>query len=388
MLRKITYLAVLAILISSCVSSSKKLAQGNYDEAINKAIKVLMKEPTEAKEIDILKRAYTLANNSDLDVINRLKLSGQPDIWDDVLSRLNNLNYRQERVERLSSEVLMKIGQTHIDYNREIASSKLKAADFFYAHGVDLLKTNDRINARNAYNDFIRAKGYYPNYKDVDQKITEALNLGTNAVLFRFQNQSRVIIPQDFETDMLKISLQSLNKQWLNFYTREDKKMFYDYTIYLNLKAIEVSPEQIRDVIYDDEKSVEDGYQYVLDAKGNVQKDTLGNDIKIKKYKTIRCHVKETQLDKRAMVSGTIDFYDNRNGQLVRTQSITTESIFEHRFAQVTGDLSAMSEKTFKISKIKPVPFPNDLQMIGKTADDLKRIAKDYVSQNYQLLVN
>lgn len=388
MLRNFTFLAILSFLIVSCVSSSKKLQQGNYDDAISKSVKSLMKKPTDKEETDILKRAYTLANSADQDGINRLKLSGQPDIWDEVLSRLTSLSSRQERVERLPVQVLNKIGFTRVDYNKEIAQSKLKAADYFYAHGVELLKNNDRPGARQAYTEFNRAKGYYPNYKDLDNKINESLNLGTNSVLFRFENLSNVMLPQDFENDMLKISLQSLNRQWLNFYTFEDKNAFYDFTIYLNLKAIELTPESLRDVLYDEEKTVDDGFQYILDAKGNVKKDSLGNDIKVKKYKTIKCHVKETQMEKRALVSGTVDFYDNRNGQLVRTQDITTESVFDHRFAQVNGELSAMSEKTRKLTTVKPLPFPSNLQMIANTAEDLKRIAKDYISQNYQLLVN
>jgi len=388
MLRNFSCLAILSLLIVSCVSSSKKLQQGNYDDAILKSIKALMKTPNDQEETDILKRAYSLANTADQDVINRLKLSGQPDIWDEVLSRLSSLAGRQEHVERLPGQVLNKIDFIHVDYNKEISQSKLKAADYFYAHGVELLRNNDRLSARQAYTEFTRAKDYYPNYKDVDLKITRALNLGTNSVLFRFHNLSNAIVPQDFEADLLKIALQSLNRQWLNFYTREDTNAFYDFTIYLNLKAIELTPESLRDIIYDEEKTVDDGFQYVLDAKGNVKKDTLGNDVKIKKYKIIKCHVKETQMQKRALVTGTIDIYDNRNGQLVKTQNITTESIFDHRFAQVTGDLVAMSENTRKLIAIKPVPFPSNLQLIANTAEDLKRIAKDYVSQNYQLLVN
>lgn len=388
MLRIFTFLTILSLLFVSCVSSTKKLRQGNYDDAILKSVKVLMKSPGDQKETDILKRAYSLANTADQDNINRLKLSGQPDIWDEVLSRLNALSGRQERVERLPAQVLNKVDYKHVDYNQEIAQSKLKAADYFYAHGLELLSKNDRLSARQAYTEFTRAKSFYPNYKDLDLKISDALNLGTNSVLFRFQNLSNVIIPHDFEADLLKISLQSLNRQWLNYYTHEDENAFYDFTISLNLKAIELTPDYLRDVIYDEEKTVDDGFKYVLDANGNVQKDTLGNDIKIRKFKTIKCHVKETQMEKRALVSGTIDFYDNRNGQLVRTQDITTESVFDHRFAQVNGDLMAMSDNTRKLIIIKPIPFPSNLQLIANTAENLKRIAKDYVSQNYQLLVN
>lgn len=386
-MKKSLLLLLIITLLGGCISSSKYLARGNYDKAIEKSVAKLMKKPNNPKEIDVLKRAYNLANTADQDYINRLKLSGQPDIWDEVFNRLNILSQRQAVVERLHVSVLGKIDFQRIDYNREIATAKTKAADYFYAHGIELLKNGDRMSARQAYDEFTRAKRYYPNYKDTDQKIQEALFQGTNNVLFRFQNQTRVIIPKDFESDLLKISLRNLNRLWLNFDTYADKQLYYDYTIYLNLKIIDVSPEKVKEVHYDDERIVDDGYQYVLDKNGNVMKDSLGNDIKIKKTKTIRCHIEETQLDKRAIVTGTLDFYDNRSNQLIKTQNITTESIFEHRFARATGDLNAISEKSRKLINIKPAPFPNDLQMIANTAENLKKIAQDIIAQNTQLLL-
>ena len=376
------------MLIASCTSSSKYLANGDYDRAIEKSAKKLMKKPSNVKEIDVLKRAFSLANKADQDAINRLKLSGQPDIWDDVFRYYNDMNRRQDIVERLSSSVQSKIGFQHVDYNKEIASSKSKAAEYFYAHGVQLLEKGDRMSARQAYDEFIRAKGFFPNYKDIETKIQDALFQGTNNVLFRVQNKTRVIIPKDFESDLLKISLKGLNYQWLNFDTYADNQLYYDYTIYLNIKMIDVSPERVKEIHYDDERTVDDGFTYKLDKNGNVMKDTLGNDIKIPKTKVIKCHIEETQLEKRAIVTGTLDFYDNRTNQLIKTQNITTESVFEHHFGRATGDLKAISEKSKRVIGNRPAPFPNDLLMISNTAEDLKRIAKDIISQNSRMLLN
>ena len=115
----------------------------------------------------------------------------------------------------------------------------------------------------------------------------QAVLIGTNNVLFKIRNLSQQVMPKDFENELLKITLKKLNKQWLNFDTRENQNLYYDYTIYLNIKAIDKTPERIKEIHYDETKRIRDGDEYVLDENGNVKKDSLGNDIKIPKYVTI-----------------------------------------------------------------------------------------------------
>ena len=54
-------------------------------------------------------------------------------------------------------------------------------------------------------------------------------------------------------------------------------------------------------------KDVEDGFTYQLDKKGNVMKDSLGNDIKTKKYKTLQCALIETIQSKACRIDGDIE---------------------------------------------------------------------------------
>ena len=117
-------------------------------------------------------------------------------------------------------------------------------------------------------------------------------------------------------------------------------------------------------------------------------KDTIGNDIKTPNYVDIVCYVKETHLLKKAIVSGSMDFYDNRTGQLILADKITTESIFEHRFADVKGNLKAMTSKTSKLVELRPLPFPNDLDMVYRTNEDLKKVALQIIGRHRGILEN
>jgi tetratricopeptide (TPR) repeat protein len=387
-MKKIYVLFAVFIMVVSCTSSRKFLERGNYDAAIKKSVKKLMKNPGNTYEIDILKRAYTLANNKDKESIKSLKYSGQPDIWESIYHYYDRMRARQEVVERLPQQVLTAIDHQHVDYAKNRAEAKAKAAKFLYAHAQELLKNNNRQDARKAYDELVRLNNFYPNYPNVRQLMDEALLIGTNNVLFEIRNQTKQVMPKDFEAELKKITLKKLNKQWLNFDTREDKNLYYDYVIYLNLKAIDVSPEHVKELHYDETKTIKDGFRYVLDANGNVMKDSLGNDIKEPNYVTIKCHIVETRMEKSAIVHGTLDFYDNRSKQLVKTFPITAENTFLHRYGYATGNLKAMKEETKKIIGLKPVPFPSNLQMIYDTNENLKKVTYDIIRNNRSLLTN
>jgi len=381
------YFIIFALLTSSCVSSSKLLQKGEYDKAIGKAAKILQKKPDKTDEIVTLKKAYSLANNKDIEAIKQLKMSGQPDIFDRVVRYYNSLVHRQEVVERLPDQILNAIGFSYTDYSMELIKSKKKAAEFFYTHALSLLKTGDKMDARQAYNEFARVKDYFPMYLDVDNKMNEAYVAGTNNIIFIINNESRTVLPEDFESELLKISLKKLNKQWLNFDTYINENIEYDYSVFLTLRKIATSPERVKEVHYKETKEVEDGFDYLLDENGNVKKDSAGNDIKVPRIKIISCNVTETQLFKSTLVNGTLDFYDNVTNQLIKTQPIASEFIFDYRFATAVGDLNALKDETKQIIGLKPIPFPSDLQMIFDTNEDLKSKAKSTISANRKILL-
>jgi len=387
-MKKAISILTIAFLLTSCASSVKYLQRGDYDDAIRKSTKTLMKHPDKAKEIQVLDKAYMLANQQDQDAIDRLKLSGQPDIYDEVLFYYNRMDDRQEVVERLPQQVLHSIGFQHVDYSRTLAESRSKAAAFFYAHAQALLAEGDKCSARNAYDELIQVKEYFPVYRDVDSLIGVSLYSGTNQVLFSFSNESNSILPKDFEQDLLKISLDDLNMDWVQFDTYPVNGKQYDYSVFLLLKEINVSPEFVKEEHYTETREVEDGFDYVLDKNGNVMKDSLGNDIKVTRYVKLSCEVIETSLHKNARVRGSLDIVDNHFERLVKTQEIEVLSNFDHRFAVVRGDLDAMSKETKRLTREKPVPFPSNARMIYDTNEGLKERAKYIISRNKEILIN
>lgn len=364
------------------------MQKGQYDAAINKSVKKLIKKQNKTNELGVLKRAFELANQKNMDNIQSLQYSGQPDIWESIFLNYDLMRNRQEIVERLPKSTLAQLGIEHIDYNQLRADAKRKAGEFLYNHAQSLLKNNNRQDARKAFDELVRLQKFYPNYPNIRGLMDDAILIGTNNVLFKIQNQTRSVMPEDFESELLKITLKKLNQQWLNFDTRESEALYYDYTIYLNLKTIDVSPESVKESNYEENTNIRDGDQYVLDANGNVKKDSLGNDIKVPKYINVKAQIVETKLEKSAIVQGTIDFYSNRDGQLIKTFPITAQKTFLYSFAKAYGDMRAVKAETKKKIGLNPIPFPSNLQMIYDTNEDLKNVTMSIVQQNRSLLVN
>ena len=65
------------------------------------------------------------------------------------------------------------------------------------------------------------------------------------------------------------------------------------------------------------EKQIKDGYTFVEDQNGNVVADSLGNSIKVDKFKTVRCDFYQFTQFKSAQVTGVVSFIDLKKQQKI-----------------------------------------------------------------------
>jgi len=382
---KTLYLLIILIL-SGCSSSKKYLEHGNFDMATKKAIAKLRKKPDNAKELWVLTQAYKQANQQNLDRIDFLRKTGQPDIWEEIFQNYNTLKNRQDLAKTLPQQVLSAIGFQYHDYDKDLIESEKKACDYFYALGTKLLAQNDKMSARQAYDEFIKIKRHYSDFKDVNELINKAAELGTSHVILYMQNNSNAILPNDFEYEFLKITVSDINTKWVMYDSKEIEGVVYDYAIVLNLKIIDVSPERMKEKVWTEEKTIKDGWTYKLDNNGNVMKDSLGNDIKEPKYVKIECHVKEVDQNKEAVLSGKLDFYNNVNKQLITSENVTANSVFNNGFLVANGDMRALNPETQKRLGNGPLPFPSDFDMILMANEYLQKAVKEIIRNKSYLI--
>lgn len=356
--KKFSILLVSILLLSIGCSTKYYVKKGMFNEAVKKCVVKLRKNPDDTKHLNYLKEAYPRANEQELSQIKSLKTKGSPDIWDNVFVLYKSLQNRTNLMKTLPTKALNEFYLQ--DYTGDIENARKKAADYHYTKGIGLLKNKDRESARMAYNEFLQVKSYFTDYKDVNALINKAQSQGTAIAYVELKSGMPAPVPPIIKQEIDKIPLP--NEKWV-YFTRK-KENYYDYFVKININTIDISAESVKEKQYIDSKKVEDGWEYVLDANGNVMKDSLGNDIKQKKYKTITCIVNEVMLNKGIVIVGNIQFFNQISGKLLRTVPVNVENAFSYGYATANGDFDALSEASRKKLNNKPMPFPNDMEMM------------------------
>jgi hypothetical protein len=379
----------LTIILSGCGSSKKQLERGNYDAAISTAVKQLRKDPDDAKQIATLERSYKIVNDQDNERIRFLKMEGRPQNWDEIYLIYKRLSDRQALVRTVMplNAGNRTIEFPTIDYLPEMIGAKRKSADFYYAHGIELMKSGLKDSYRQAFAEFVRAKEYVGDYEGIDNKIQEAKYLGMSRVYVSLLNTTMIKFPKEFEEDLLTVDLQALNSEWVEFHTINlDENTKYDYFINVNVRNIAVSDNQTaqRDSVI--KRDVEDGFNYQLDSKGNVMKDSLGNDIKVKKYKTLQCALISTIQTKGCRIDGDIEIIQTNPNKVIKKDPMGAQSNFENISARALGDLGALNASQLERTKTQIVPFPSDIEMVLRCSESLKMAIRGSIQSNRRLI--
>jgi len=390
MKKNILFIFALSVILSGCGSSKKQLEKGNYDSAIATAVKQLRKDPDDAKQIAILERSYKIANDQDIERVRFLKMEGRPQNYDEIYLTYKRLSDRQAMVRTVLplESGSRTVDFPFVDYIPEMIAAKKKSADFYYGHGIELMKNGLKDSYRQAFAEFVRAKEYVGDYEGIDSKIQEARYLGMSRVFVSLQNTTIIKFPQEFEEDLLSVDLQALNSEWVEFHTISlDKDAQYDYFINVNVRNILVSPDQTAQLDSVIKRDVEDGFSYQLDKKGNVMKDTLGNDIKVMKYKTLQCALISTLQTKSCRIDGDIEIIQTNPNKLLKKDPMGAQSTFENISARALGDIGALNSSQLARTKTQVVPFPSDIEMVLRCSESLKQAIRGSIQSNRRLII-
>lgn len=387
MKRIVLFLAAALLILTACNSSKKNLQRGNYDEIISKSVKKLIKNPDDNKDAILLDKAFKLANERDLDAIKFLKLDGQPDTWDKILRHYELLKQRQNSLKPILPMKLngQSIHYKQVDFDADIVESKRKAAAYFYANGKRLLSSPEKLKIRQAYAELMRAKQYAgPSYLDLDQLIREAQYKGISRVFVQVENTSLFNFPPAFIDEVISGNTARLNSDWIHYYFKDtDESIAFDYVALVKIKNVQVSPDDVKNVDHVFKKNVEDGYEYVLDSRGNVRKDTAGNDMKKLKYKEIQCALVETIQHKEARLDGEVEFIELQPSErLIGQKPIGSQTVFHHVSARAIGDVNALDEEAKRLVNTKQMPFPADEELVFNNAIRLQEAIHHVLRSN------
>jgi len=390
MKKTVTILFVASLLLAGCGSSKKYVESGNYDAAINKAVAELRKNPKSEKDIVSLERAMNIALDQDNERIRFLKIEGKSASWDEIYLIYKKMSDRQSLVRTVTP--LKYSGRSiewpYVDYMQEMVIAKKNAADFYFAHGKELMKNSTKDSYRQAYYEFIRAKDYVGDYEGIDQMILESKSLGISRVYVTLKNYSATKFPEEFEKDLLALDLPRLNSEWVEYHTdllSEDTQ--YDYLVNINMRSVAVSPDKQfqRDSLV--KTTIEDGFEYVKDVRGNVMKDSLGNDLKTKKYTNLQCALIQTYQVKECVIAGDVEIKSLSPEKVIKKEPIGSTSNFEHVSARAIGDVRALSVEQKEMLKSTVIEFPTDLDMVIMCSENLKKAIRGFMETNKRYII-
>lgn len=389
-MKKITLIA-LTLLVVACGTGNieRLISNGDYDDAIDKAISKLSKNKDAKGKQDyvyLLQEVYTKANERDLTQINRLVKEASASNFEKVYNLYSGLQTRQDKVNRILPLKLLKDGKNATfnmtDYSDDIISSKNGLLSYLYANSTKLLESKNKMDIRQAYDDLLYLDKLNPNYKDVRKKIDEAQFKGTDYVHVYTKNETNMVIPVRLQDDLLNFGTFGLNDKWTVYHNNKQNNITYDFGMLVNFRQINISPEQIKEKEFIKEKQVKDGTKTLLDNNGNVVKDSLGNPIKVDNFKTIRVNIYEFRQFKSVQVTAKVDYVDYRNNQLIESFPLASEFIFENIYSTYNGDKNAVESDYYQYFNKRAVPFPSNEQMIYDSGEDLKAKLKDIITRN------
>ncbi|HEY9168909.1 MAG TPA: hypothetical protein VIN72_05440 [Lutibacter sp.] len=371
-------------------NTQKAINYGNYDEAMDTAIKNLRSNKTKKSNqpyVIMLEEAFAKATDRDLEKIKFLKNDGNPANLESIYTIYLNLNNRQERIKPLLPLPIHKNGRNakfqFNDYANDILNSKDKLSNYLYENAKKSMHTADnKVDFRNIYDDLSFLNNINPNYKDSQILLKEAQHKGTDFIYVFIQNQTDKVIPIQLEDDLLNFDTYRLNNLWTVYHNNKQPQLNYDFEIVLNLREINISPEQIREKQIVQEKLVKDGWKYLLDSQGNAVKDSLGKNIKVDKFKTIRSTLYQNTQYKSVQIIGQLTYFDLITNQLIKSFPIESGNKFEHNYATYSGDKNALDQNYLDLLKYKSLPFPSNEQMIYDSGEDLKQKIKYIITNN------
>ncbi len=367
------------LFLTSCQTPEFLLKRGQYDASVVEAIERLQKKrKKKRKDVEVVEEAFRKVTKADMDKIASLKAEGRPSNW----VKINKIhNYIKERQELIAPHLPLvakdgyKAEFRFVKINALERESRENAAEYYYASGKELLEKGERGSkyaAREAWTKFDKTRKYFDNYKDAMTLRDRALVIGKNHILVQTTNESRVVMPRDFEEELLSINIAEFSSKWTRYYTDTKLREDFDFEFTMKLRDIEVSPELVQERRYVDQKEIEDGFNYVLDNNGNVLKDTLGNDIKTPRYINIQAWVDEVHQKKTASLHSRLVLKDLATGEIIRNENMNVTAIFENYAATFQGDRRALSRDSKRRIGNSPRPFPSDEALIFDALDKIK----------------
>ena len=380
--------SVLLLLACGGVKKTQEAVNtGNYDQAINRALNNLADNKTKKNNqpyVLLLEEAFQKNTERELQNISFLSKDGNPANYEAIYEGYNHLKQIQERIRPLLPLPVLDENRNakfnFRNYDEDILETKDRLSEYLYANASNLLRNaSSKLDYRNAYDDFAYLDRINPGYSDCKEKMEEAYARGLDYVKVELVNETQQVVPERLEAELLNFNTYGLDDFWTQYHANPLKDITYDYAMLVAFKDIRITPEQVQEKQFVKEKQIKDGYTYLEDQNGHLVKDSLGNEIKVDRFKTVQCSFYQFTQHKAAQVTGQVSYVDLSSRQTLNSYPLSSQFVFEHVYANFNGDERALDNDLLAQVSQVAVPFPSNEQMVYDAGEDLKLRLKDIV---------
>ena len=334
-----SFLLLSLLYLGACKTATKAYDKGDYNNAIELAIKKLQKDPSDGETKALLLNAYRFAVDEHQDKIRILSNSTDDLRFEKIYAEYNYLQSLYEKIRQYPSLSFVKA----TDYSSFVETYKGKAAEVHYQKGLTLMEGGEKDDYRRAYLSFRNALRYKSGDAAIRKKMEEAFDLAVVNIVVQPINEyyggggynyTSSYLIKNFENDIIRGLRNQTNNEFVKFYSEWDAR------------SNDVEPDELLDMRLG---RMEIGRPYDQTQTRTVTKDVVIKEIVykpdsvVKQYGKVQAQITTTR---RTLVS-TGDLHvtsRNTKGLVLWTDIFRGEHTWQVEFATYRGDERALSE--------------------------------------------
>ena len=373
-------IAFMAFLFTSCKSPAKLYDKGNYNDAMDAAIKKLQKDPNDYESREVLKSSYKYAVSEYEDRIRILSNGSSETKYDQIYLQYDQLQNLYEKIRKYPAIVQF---MKPADYSDFVETYRNKAHEDHIAKGDKWMESDDRRSYREAYYEFRKALRYKPDDFDTKKKTEDAYEAAVVKVMlipmdvmnnnYYYSNSSYQI--RNFQDALIRNLNYNSGNEFIKYYTEwstESKRIQPDEIVEMRMGRMNIGQP------YDQSSNRQVSKEVVIKER------VYSKDSVVKEYGKVYANVITT---KRTLVSD-VDMYVTARepkGRILWSDNLRSEHQWKTEFATYTGDERALTEsdKALLNKKDNKAPQQDDItnDLLSKLQNDVTYRLRNYYNR-------
>ena len=328
-------------------------------------MRALQKDPADAGELEVLRKAFIASTEESEAIIQRMVEQGSGE----SLLRARSEYIKLERESNLIHSLPNSLSNQFylINYAPNVEELTLRASEKLFFEGEQLLASGNKDDARIALTRFNSIKQINPQFPEINRWIRDAEALAITKIQISIQDASKYKLKDTLTSYLEGKKLKDLNDKWL-LYGFNHKIKDGEVKIKIHKIGLESSTSDTKTHTFEKELQIP---EYVLDAHGNVKKDANGNDMKKYTTKKVQAEVVEETLNHELVLRGTMTSLNYYTNEDIKSEDLVKKESIRQTIFQVKGDAEAIDPAMLKkIEESKKNKKPQEKEWVQKEIDN------------------